>query len=60
MDAVGTTVTGTTGIDRGYAFFDLPRRLAATAGQRFAVQWLVLDPATGFEAWTKRRDFWVQ
>lgn len=60
LDAVGTTVTGTTGIDRGYAFFDLPRRLAATAGQRFAVQWLLLDPASGFEAWTKRRDFWVQ
>lgn len=60
MDYVGVTTTGTVGIDRGYAAFDLPVALAATAGRRFAVQWLVLDPVTGFEAWTSRRDFWVQ
>lgn len=60
LDSVGVTTTGTVGIDRGYAAFDLPVALAATAGRRFAVQWLVLDPVTGFEAWTSRRDFWVQ
>ncbi|MEQ1633597.1 MAG: hypothetical protein ABL997_14560 [Planctomycetota bacterium] len=57
LDFVGATIAGTVGIDRGYAAFDLPLPLAATGGRRFAVQWFVLDPATGFESWTLRRDF---
>jgi hypothetical protein len=60
LDFVGATITGTSGIDRGYAAFDLPVPLAATGGRRCAAQWLVLDPATGFESWTMRRDFWLR
>ncbi|MEQ1736822.1 MAG: VCBS repeat-containing protein [Rhodoglobus sp.] len=60
LDFVGTTLTGASGMDRGYAAFDLPVPPAAAAGTRFATQWLVLDPTTGFEAWSSRRDFWLQ
>lgn len=60
LDFVDATLTGTTGLDRGYAAFDLPVAMAATGGRRFAVQWRVLDPATGFESWTVRRDFWLR
>jgi hypothetical protein len=40
-------VTGSTGIDRGYAAADLPHPLsAATSGTDIVAQWLVYDPAT--------------
>jgi hypothetical protein len=40
-------VTGTTGLDRGYAALDLPHPLTATAvGTDVVAQWLVYDPAT--------------
>lgn len=60
MDFVGAKTTGVSGIDRGYAAFDLPVLPATTGGRRFAVQWLVLDPVTGLEVWTARRDFWLR
>ncbi|MEQ1631408.1 MAG: VCBS repeat-containing protein [Planctomycetota bacterium] len=60
VDFVGAKTTGVAGIDRGYAAFDLPVVPATTGGRRFAVQWLVLDPATGLEVWTARRDFWLR
>lgn len=60
LDFVGATSTGTAGIDRGYAAFDLPVSPASAGGTQFAVQWLVLDPTAGFEAWSSRRDFWLQ
>jgi hypothetical protein len=41
------TVLGTTRIDLGYGFVDLPQRFApATTGLRIAAQWLLFDPAT--------------
>ncbi len=60
MDFVGAKTTGVSGIDRGYAAFDLPVLPATIGGRRFAVQWLVLDPATGLDVWTARRDFWLR
>jgi hypothetical protein len=45
--ASALTLTGTTGIDRGYAAIDLPHPLAASAvGTNIVAQWLVYDPAT--------------
>jgi hypothetical protein len=47
-------VTGTTGIDRGYAAVDLPHPLTAAAvGTDVVAQWLVLEPATGAYAATQ-------
>jgi hypothetical protein len=49
VDALIPTVTGTSGLNRGYAWIDLPRALAAP-GQHQAVvqgQWVVLDPMSG-------------
>jgi hypothetical protein len=49
VDPIATflQVTGTTGIDRGYAATDLPHLLSATAvGTDAVAQWLVFDPAT--------------
>ena len=40
-------LTGTTGIDLGYAAIDLPRPLASSfVGTNLVAQWLVYDPAT--------------
>lgn len=45
--ALHLRVTGTTGIDRGYAAVDFPFRLTAAAtGIDAVAQWLVLDPVT--------------
>ena len=39
--------TGTSGIDRGYAYVDLPFQLtSATTGLGLAAQWLVFDPVS--------------
>jgi len=47
-------VTGTTGLDRGYAAVDLPHPLSAAAtGTDVVAQWLVLDPATAAFAATQ-------
>lgn len=47
-------ITGTTGIDRGYAAVDLPHPLSAAAtGTDVVAQWLVLEPATGAYAATQ-------
>lgn len=52
--AVFLQVTGTTGIDRGYAAVDLPHPLsAATTGTDLVAQWLVIEPASGAYAATQ-------
>lgn len=53
-------LTGATGMDRGYAAFDLPVAMAATGGTLLAAQWLVLDPATLAFAATQRYEFRLQ
>lgn len=57
LDFAGAAIAGSTGINRGYTAFDLPRPLATIGGTPFACQWLVLDPTTGLHAWTMRREF---
>ncbi|MBX3461624.1 MAG: VCBS repeat-containing protein [Planctomycetes bacterium] len=48
-------LTGTAGIDRGYAAVDLPHPLsAAAAGTDVQAQWFVLEPVTGAYAATQR------
>jgi hypothetical protein len=52
--ASAVRVTGTTGIDRGYAAVDLPHPLSATAiGTQVVAQWLVFDATTGSYAATQ-------
>ena len=47
-------VTGSTGIDRGYAAVDLPHPLSAAAvGTNVYAQWLVFEPTTGAHAATQ-------
>jgi hypothetical protein len=47
-------VTGSAGIDRGYAAVDLPHPLStATTGTRVYAQWLVLEPSTAAFAATQ-------
>lgn len=53
-------VTGTTGLDRGYAAFPLPTALAATSGHALAAQWLVLDPFRNRHGVTPRCEFVLQ
>jgi len=56
LDPVATflQVTGTTGIDRGYAAVDLPHPLSAAAvGTDVVAQWLVLEPSTWDHAATQ-------
>lgn len=56
VDAAATylQVTGTSGLDRGYAAVDLPHPLsAAAAGTDVYAQWLVLEPSTWEHAATQ-------
>jgi hypothetical protein len=53
-------VTGSAGMDRGYADLDLPPALVPTAGTQYAAQWVVLDPVTLAYATTARYEFRVQ
>jgi hypothetical protein len=56
VDPIATflQVTGTTGIDRGYAAVDLPHPLSAAAvGTDVVAQWLVYEPATRAHAATQ-------
>lgn len=46
IDALALTTSGTVGLDRGYAFFDLPLPLQPTGrGTLVYGQWLTLDPS---------------
>lgn len=53
-------LTGSVGMDRGYAAVDFPAAMAATGGVEFAAQWVVFDPATLQHATTQRYEFRVQ
>lgn len=54
-------ILGASGLDRGYAAYNLPLpwRLGAT-GITFAAQWLLLDPPTGSYAVSARHEFRVR
>ncbi|MEO6597990.1 MAG: hypothetical protein ABIP94_24870, partial [Planctomycetota bacterium] len=53
-------VTGSIGMDRGYADVDLRPALVPTGGTEYAAQWVVLDPITLAHATTARYEFRVQ
>ncbi|HEX5050820.1 MAG TPA: VCBS repeat-containing protein [Planctomycetota bacterium] len=57
---VALRVTGSTGMDRGYADVDLMPALVPTGGTPYAAQWVVLDPITLSFATTARYEFRVQ
>ena len=61
VDPVATylRVTGSTGIDRGYAAVDIPWPALSPTGIALAAQWVMLDPATGDFATTARHEFRV-
>ena len=52
---------GTSGVDRGYGFVDVPHGFApAATGTRIAAQWLWLDPVTlGYGA-SEVHELWLQ
>lgn len=54
VEVLATAWTGTAGLERGYAFVDLPLPLQPPSQERFTLhgQWLVLDPIRGTAAAT--------
>lgn len=59
VGAAGATFVGSSGIDRGFASFDIPQAINRR-GLPWAAQWLLLDPITGAFATTPRHDFRLQ
>lgn len=53
-------LTGSSGMDRGYAAVDLAVPFVAAGGTRYAAQWVVLDPLSLGYAVTARYEFRVQ
>lgn len=53
-------LTGGSGMERGYAAFDIQAAMVPTGGVEYAAQWVVLDPATLAYATTARCEFRVQ
>lgn len=57
--SIGFRLLGTSGLDVGYAFADLPLSVSTT-GQLFASQWLTIDPLTGAFALSPRHELRLQ
>ena len=62
IDIFSCTITGTIGLERGYAYVDLPVPVREPGSAAYAMfgQWLVLDPTPGSEGVLSDAMAWYQ